>query len=150
MEQDRKYILIKYHQEEFYIELNEQQIAMRQLIIDKDSLNHLSCREDCLAEGIIRERDMAGEFQYISKKQFEDKWFAAMMPYEADWKLVKKKYILGSQVEGRSLFFYPQGIVIKGNDFYALYKGDRINQINQRAEACIVGYDDDNMWLILQ
>lgn len=33
--------------------------------IKEHSVRHLSCREDCLAEGVISETDIQGEFQHI-------------------------------------------------------------------------------------
>lgn len=143
------YVLICFEREELYIELDAQENAMRQLNIDEYSIKHLSCREDCLAEGVICETDIEGEFQNISKELFEEKWSSAMLPYELEWMQTKKKYLIGSRVVGQSLFFYPQGIVIKGQDFFAIYKGNKIKQINQNIKAQVEAYDEENMWLIL-
>lgn len=47
------------------------------------------------------------------------------------------------------MFFYPQGIVIEGEDFYGVYIGDMDYKFNQKIEAQVEAYDDKNMWLIL-
>lgn len=132
-----------------YIELDSEQYAVRQLIIDDHSKIHLSCREDCLAEGIVFLSDLDGETYYISEKVFEEKWSMALFPYKAEWLQTKKKYCVGSKVEGVSLFFYPQGVVVKGKDFYAIYESNKISQINQKIEAYVKSFDDKNMWLVL-
>lgn len=149
MKSKMKYIVICFEGQSIYIELDEQKNAVRQLNIDEDSVNHVSCREDCLAEGNIFKADIEGDFQYISGEDFEIKWLSAMKTYEMDWKQIKRKYQIGNKVVGKSLFFYPQGTVIKGQDFYAIYKGDKIKCINQEIVACIKEYDEKNMWLVL-
>ena len=143
------YVLVSFEGEEFYMELNAQGYAIRQLIVDKYSAIHLSCREDCLAEGNVVNMNMEGEVQNISRTLFEEKWSFAILPYEEEWIQTKQKYLIGSKVRGKSLFFYPQGIVMKGQDFFAIYKDNKIKQINQDIEAQVIAYDEENMWLIL-
>lgn len=67
-----------------YIELDEQQNAVRQLNIDKCCQSQLFCREDCLTEGIIFAENMDGDFEYISSETFEEKWSLEMMPYRTE------------------------------------------------------------------
>lgn len=144
-----RYILVSFEGEKFYMELDAQGYAIRQLIVDKYSTIHLSCREDCLAEGNVFDMDIEGEVQNISRKLFEEKWSLAILPYEVEWIQTKKKYLIGSRVRGKSLFFYPQGIVMKGQDFFAIYNDNKIKQIDQDIEAQVIAYDEENMWLIL-
>lgn len=47
-----------------------------------------------------------------------------MKKYEKLWKKVKKKYPIGVYVQGTFNYSYPQGHIIKGDDFIAIYKGD--------------------------
>ena len=82
MENKKHYVRICFEREELYIELDAQEYAIRQLNIDELSGKHLSCREDCLAEGVICETDIEGNFQYISRELFEEKWSLAMLPYK--------------------------------------------------------------------
>ncbi len=65
------YILLCFKDQKMYIELDEQQNAVRQLNIDEHCQSQLLCREDCLAEGEIRVEDMDGDFEYISSEIFE-------------------------------------------------------------------------------
>ncbi len=71
-----------------------------------------------------------------------------MMPYQLVWLQTKRKYSIGNKIVGQTLFFYPQGIIIEGEDFYAVYKGDKNYKINQKIEAHVEAYDDKNMWLV--
>ena len=141
------YILLFFNNQKMYIELDKQQNAVRQINIDENCQSQLSCRNDCLAEGEIYEEDMDGDFEYISSEIFEEKWSLEIRPYQLEW--IQTKYSIGSKIVGRSLFFYPQGIVIEGDDFYGVYIGDMDYKLNQKIEAQVEAYDDKNMWLIL-
>ena len=44
------YIIIKYENEEFWIEIDKENYAIRQIIISGDNIE-ISCINDCLAEG---------------------------------------------------------------------------------------------------
>lgn len=46
------YIMIKYENEEFWIEIDKENYAIRQIIISGDNIE-ISCINDCLAEGKI-------------------------------------------------------------------------------------------------
>ena len=81
------------------MELDAQGYAIRQLIVDKYSTIHLSCREDCLAEGNVFNMDIGGEVRDISRKLFEEKWSLAILPYKVEWIQTKKKYLIGSNLE---------------------------------------------------
>lgn len=61
----KHYVWICFEGEELYIELDAQEYAIRQLNIEEHSVRHLSFREGCLAEGVISETDIQGEFQHI-------------------------------------------------------------------------------------
>lgn len=143
------YILLEFKNQKIYIEIDEKQNAVRQLNIDENCQSLLSCREDCLAEGEINVEDMEGDIEYISSEIFEEKWSLEIMQYQLEWLQTKKKYSIGSKIVGQGLFFYPQGIIVKGRDFYAVYKGDKDYKINQKIEAYVEEYDDKNMWLVL-
>ena len=150
MEIKKHYVRICFEGEELYIELDEQEYAIRQLNIDEHSGMHLSCREDCLAEGVICETDIEGQFQYISRELFEEKWSLAMLPYKSVWIQTKRNYLIGSKVIGKSVYNYPQGTIICGRDFWAIYIGKQNIQIDQNVRAKVAAYDEENMWLVLE
>lgn len=47
-------ILIKYSEEKLWRELDDEENANRQIILDEYKQTHVSCLEDCLAEGPIK------------------------------------------------------------------------------------------------
>ena len=53
-------------------------------------------------------------------------------------------------MKGVCSYFYPQGTVIKGTDFVAIYKGNDILRINEKVQYKIDSYDETNMWLIVE
>lgn len=59
----------------------------------------------------------------------------------------KEKYFIGKTVQGICKFFYPQGTIVKGKDFIAVYKGKELFTINQLVSVEVKNYDDINMWL---
>lgn len=144
-----QYMLIYSECEEYWLEINEQLIAMRQIIIDGDSNIHVSCREDCLAEGIVEFGELDGTCKGISQDEFENMWISAIRPYCEEWLKIKEKYPVGQSVGGVCKYFYPQGAIIKGKDYVAIYKGKRELLLNESLIAQIVGYDEQNLWLEL-
>lgn len=52
-----KYLFSEFDSEQFWIEVDHDGYALRQIIIDADNKVHVSCIEDYLAEGTIDEND---------------------------------------------------------------------------------------------
>lgn len=50
-----KYLLLKSGKEKYWYELDDEGYANRQIVLDEHCQIHLSCLEDCLAEGLISE-----------------------------------------------------------------------------------------------
>lgn len=145
-----QYFLITYENEKFYVEVDSQNTPLRQIIVDKKSQFHISCREDCLAEGEININDLEGKYEIIQCEKFEFVWLTSIQHYRKEWEQTKSKYTIGKKVKGYSSFFYPQGVIVKGCDFYAVYNNLMVNFINQKVEAKVKGYDEKNMWLIIE
>ena len=67
------YIMIKYENEEFWIEIDKENYAIRQIIISGDNIE-ISCINDCLAEGKIYLYELDGDITKIDKEKFDLKW----------------------------------------------------------------------------
>lgn len=145
-----QYLLINFENEKCWLEMNEQLIALRQVIIDENFHIHVSCREDCLAEGIVELDELDGTYKEILQDEFERIWISALRPYCEEWLEIKEKYTVGQKIEGVCKCFYPQGAIIRGEDYVAVYKGEKKVLFNEYLVAHIVGYDEQNFWLILE
>ena len=69
-----KYLLIKYGEENYWYELDDEGYAIRQIILDEHCQIHVSCLEDCLAEGPVNEEELEGSIENISKREFDMLW----------------------------------------------------------------------------
>lgn len=145
-----QYFKIYFENEKYWLETNEQLIALRQVVVDADSNIHASCREDCLAEGIVEFNELDGTYKEILQDEFQNMWTSALKPYCEKWLETKSKYLIGQKVEVVCKFFYPQGVIVMGEDYFAIYKGRRKILFNESLVAQIVGYDEKNLWLVLE
>ena len=145
-----KYLLIKYGEENYWYELDDEGYAIRQIILDEHRQIHVSCLEDCLAEGPVNEEDLEGSIENLSKREFDILWQDALKKYEKLWEEIKKRYPIGVYVQGKYGYSYPQGSIIRGNDFIAIYKGKDPFRLHQVVQYRVKSYDDINMWLIVE
>lgn len=145
-----RYLLICFENEQYWLEITEQLIAMRQIIIDENLEIHISSREDCLAEGKIIIDELEGTYKEISKEEFDNQWRLAIKPYYDKWLSVKQKYPIGTNVEGICKYFYPQGTIVEGRDYFGVYTGKKELLFNSTLRACVKKYDEDNLWLVLE
>lgn len=53
------------------IEIDKDNYAIRQIVVDKQGEVHLSCFEDCLEEGKITEDEISGNGKFISESEFD-------------------------------------------------------------------------------
>ena len=144
-----KYLLMKTDQERYWFELDEENFVKRQIVLDEDNQLHISCLEDCLAEGVVNEADLDGETLDLTNEEFEDVWQSVIGQYKKVWEETKIKYSIGDYVEGVNSYIYPQGIVVIGKDFIAIYDGDESFCINKVVKYKVKSYDATNMWLIV-
>lgn len=145
-----KYILLESDDEKYWLELDDEGYAMRQIISDGNHEMHISCMEDCLAEGVIDVENLDGIYSNLSESEFSNVWHSVLDCYKREWNEIKSKYLVGDYVQGTCRYFYPQGAIIVGEDYKAIYKGIKDIMINQSFSAKIVTYDDSNMWLVLE
>lgn len=144
---DKKYIYLQDEGDKYWIELDGENYAVRQISRDTCGRYHLSCFEDCLAEGVFEEKCIE---KIISKNEFQELWDSCLARFSKQWKSVKTKYKIGSNVLGRVEYYYPQGIILKGTDFTALYRGKNNYRLHEEVSVRIVKYDDDNMWFVVE
>ena len=148
-----KYLLINYDDELIYIELDMKNIALRQIVIENnlEKKIHISCREDCLSEGEIDINQLVEyNCRLIKKEEFEIIWNSSINNYKSDWNKMKYKYSIEEEIEGIVSFYYPQGVIIIGSDFFAICYNSEIGLINQKIKVKVKGYDELNMWLIVE
>lgn len=145
-----KYLLLKSGKEKYWYELDEEGYANRQIVLDEQCQIHLSCLEDCLAEGPVNEEDIDGIIINISKSEFDILWQNTLKKYEKLWEKVKKRYPIGTYVQGEYSYSYLQGNIMKGDDFIAIYKGDEPFCLKQSVRYKVKSYDDVNMWLVVE
>lgn len=149
-----KYWLINFEEEQYWIEVSDDNIAIRQLVKEVDNVIRISCIEDCLAEGEIDVDDLEGEIREISMEEFEKKWSIETKPYRNRWEIQKEKYQIGDIVEGKIKYFYPQGIIVQIDEVKGIYIDKKEN--NEYSEypldiikGIVKGYDDKNMWIVI-
>ena len=145
-----RYLLLKLSEEKYWYELDDEGYANRQIVLDEHSQIHVSCLEDCLSEGPINEEDIDGSIISLSKQEFDILWQSTLKEHRKLWEGIKKRYPIGVYVQGRYSYSYPQGAVIRGNDFIAIYKGEEPFYLNQLVEHRVKLYDDMNMWLVVE
>lgn len=145
-----KYMLLKLNEEKYWFEIENDNYVNRQIVLDEYNKFHVSCMEDCLAEGSIDEADLEGDIEHLTKQEFEDVWQSVLKHYKKQWEEIKKKYPVGACIQGVCSYFYPQGTVITGEDFIAIYKGNETLCINRLVQFEIKSYDDINMWLVVE
>lgn len=145
-----KYLLLKLGEEKYWYELDDAGYANRQIVLDENCKIHVSCLEDCLAEGPISEDDIEGSITNLSKSEFDILWQNTLKKYEKLWEDIKKSYPIGAYVQGQYSYSYPQGSIIRGDDFIAIYKGKEPFCLNQLVRYKVKSYDDMNMWLVVE
>lgn len=88
-----KYILDVFEDEEFWIELDNDGYALRQMIVGENNVE-MSCFTDCLAEGVVALDELAGEIKIITQDIFEYKWDKYIKNFKEEWENKKKNIIL--------------------------------------------------------
>lgn len=144
-----KYLLLKTDTETYWFELDEDNYANRQIVLDEYNEYHFSCLEDYLAEGEINEDDVEGCFIDLTKQEFDNEWQAVIKKYEEQWNGLKKRYPVGTIVQGINSYIYPQGTIITGKDFLAVYKGNEQFYLHKSVCYKVKSYDEINMWLVV-
>lgn len=143
-----KYIKIEFEDSIFWIEIDKEGYATRQIVQNHEDIE-ISCKNDCLAEGIINVEELEGKKVILSEQEFNDKWDEIITPFIANWKDIKKQYPVGKSILGIAMFNYPSGWVIKINNDLGLYYGSKELKFGQELFGEITGYDEKNMWVLI-
>lgn len=147
-----EYIFIKWEGSELWYELNEDErgkFATRQINVESDGV-HLSCFEDCLAEGYIDLAELDGEIIVTDKDSFEEKWQKETKKFIPKWVKNKKKYIIGSTFTGKVNYYYPQGTIVKNHEANAILYAKELFNVGENISKKVIGYDEINHWLIIE
>ena len=152
-----EYITFTFENETYWLELDEEKYALRQIILSEDGFAAISCRDDCLAEGMILTDEIDENIFTIDNDEFEKIWNIYSFPYLNVWNEEKKKYPVGSQVKGFIKYFYPQGIImeidkIQGvSDYDTCRKNSSPKNLypGHKILGTVFGYDEKNMRLII-
>lgn len=108
-----RYLLLTLETEKYWFELNYDNYANREIILDEYGELHFSCLEDCLAEGEVNETDLEGVVINSSKEDFENLWQCMLKHQKKQWELTKKKYFIGKTVQGICKFFILKEPLLK-------------------------------------
>ena len=68
------YIFVDFEGYKYWIEVNDEGTALRQVTIDENNITSISCLEPCLADQYV---DTENDCEIISKDEFERWWEAA-------------------------------------------------------------------------
>lgn len=88
-----RYLLLTLETEKYWFELNYDNYANREIILDEYGELHFSCLEDCLAEGEVNETDLEGVVINSSKEDFENLWQCMLKHQKKQWELTKKNIL---------------------------------------------------------
>ena len=149
-----KYITFTFEKETYWIELDHKNYAHRQIRLLSDGSSLISCRDDCLAEGIVI---IDENTLFISEEDFEIIWSRYSSVYADVWEKEKGRYPLGKRAAGTIRYFYPQGIIIDFGEIQGISDYD-VCRKNSRPEnlypghkitGTVTDYDDKNMWIVI-
>ena len=146
-----KYICISFSDDKYYLELDKENVALREIILHKgEATFEISCFEDCLAEGKVDIHQTEGEILRLTKEQFDNVWYTYTTWYRAEWNRVKESMNIGKLLKMKECYIYPQGIILKRKHLTGLCKKIGGFSLNKIVTVIITGYDDLNMWLIVE
>ena len=144
------YIFVDFEGYKYWIEVNDEGTALRQVTIDENNITSISCLEPCLADQYV---DTENDCESISKDEFEKIWENAVLPYREKWNTEKQKYKKGQNISGVIKYFYPQGAVLDLGDVNGCMNiencGNRPLYPGYKVRGTILGYDEANMWVLM-
>lgn len=149
-----KYVLDIYENIEYWIEIDDTGNALRQIIIGNNDIQ-ISCKTDCLAEGIIELEDLEGDIKLLDSNFFEKKWKSIINNFEASWIEQKNQYSIGQYVQGRIKYFYHQGVILQIDKVQGICDYEEAKRRNENTilqpgqivKGIVSGYDETNMWI---
>lgn len=148
-----KYFFFSLEGESFWLEA-EKDIVLRQIIQQADGHFLVSCRDDCLSESSLEEEDL-DLLQVISAEVFEAVWKDAIAPFSSIWKQEKENYPIGTELTGKLLYFYPQGVIFSVGKIQGCANEESYFQTIESAHrypgnsihGIVSEYDEQNMWI---
>lgn len=149
-----EYIKSFFEDEIYYFEVDDQQIAYRQIVVT-DTDSKVSIAPDfMLAETEVEyEPD-----EKIGVIEFEIAWESAISKYRKQWDYYKQQYLPGDSVTGVLRMFYPQGCIIQlDKHTYAIADRTMLPEqidglplgIGIVIAGRVSGYDEQNLWVQL-
>lgn len=145
------YIFVDFEGYKYWIEVNDEGTALRQVTIDENNITSISCLEPCLADQYV---DTENDCEIISKDEFEKVWENAVLPYRKIWNTEKLKYKKGQNISGIIKYFYPQGAVLDLNNGYGCMNIENCREKplypGYSVSGTISGYDEENMWILIE
>lgn len=112
-----------------------------------------------LAEGLLDVNEIIDDGgTEISEEQFYGIWNKCRDGLINKWNLIKVKFPIGLEVEGKIEVFYPQGVIVNifenviGVSDYTKCKDSTIPENlypHRKITGKVNGYDEENMWLII-
>lgn len=144
-----RFISFEFEKEKFWIEVDDDGFALRQIIVDADNRVQISCLEDCLAEGKVGDYELDCTVKKISLIDFQAVWDKYTSEHRKKWNTAKEKLGIGKDINGKVLYHYPQGWILQVDSLLAVYVGDSKLNIGQLVCGKISSYDEKNMWLLI-
>ncbi|MFD1991097.1 hypothetical protein ACFSGI_14065 [Paenibacillus nicotianae] len=149
-----EYIKSFFEDEIYYFEIDDQQIAYRQMVIT-DNQSKVSIAPDFM----LAETEVEYEpHEKISVVEFEIAWESAISTYRKQWDYYKQQYLPGDSVTGVLRMFYPQGCIIQLDEHtYAIADRAMLPEqidglplgIGIAVAGRVSGYDEQNLWVQL-
>lgn len=145
-----KYWHIDFDNDNYWLEVDDAGVSIRQMVSLQNGLVKLSCFEDCLAEDLFDPLDMDGVVSEITNMQFEEKWKSKTMEHYEKWENQKSLYAIGQVVNGKALYYYPQGCIARiGEAIGCVYDTDSNCKIGDEIQGVVKDYDEQNMWILI-
>lgn len=156
-----EYIRYEFEGERFWMELDDERYAIRGVIVQPGGAVLVSCRDDCLAEGVVYDDEsfFSGDFAFsrVAKDEFEELWRRHTAPHREAWERARDGYPVGTRVEGIVRYFYPQGTIFSIGEVQGVADYDECRANGRAADLApghgiagvVAGYDETNMWLRL-
>jgi hypothetical protein len=146
-----EYICISFADDKYYFELDNDNVALREIILHEDtSTAEISCFDDCLSEGEVDICQIEGEVLKISKDHFEKLWQKYTFQYKDEWNEICNSMIIGTLLKMKQCYIYPQGIILKQDDLTGLCEKIDDFSLNEITTVRVIGYDNLNMWLVVE
>ena len=145
-----QHIYFEFDEHKYYVELNNQRYAVRQITQFPSGRISLSSHENTLAEN---QMTIDEDEVLISEEKFDELWFKELAVYADEWEKTKAKYPLNTKVTGVVQYFYPQGIICDIDGVLAItiddaYMPDDVMLYpDDVLDGVVIGYDEENMWV---